>query len=79
MWWNMSHDVICMPIEEGGAEAFCEEICHVYSCVNASEEEKISFYPFADDMILNVHVTCSQGRFLCHCHRGACIVIFIHD
>ena len=79
VWRVSAEDVICVAVEEDGAEVFGEEVSQVDGSVNALEFHQVPFHPFTDDLVLYIHMARTRGWFLCHSHRSAGIVVFVED
>ena len=73
----MTHDVIDVSVEELWSQLFGEVVGHVEGGVDTFQFDEVAFDPFTDDVVFNVDVTGTVGRFLGVSHSRACVVVFV--
>ena len=77
LWWHMTHDVVGVAMEKLWAELFGEVVGHIEGGVDSFELDEVAFDPLTDDVVFNVDVTGTVGRFLGVSHSRACVIVFV--
>ena len=77
--WNVSKEVISVPMKKCSRQDFGEVVRNVNQCVDAVQEDEVAFDPVAESEVFDIYVTCPWCWFLCVAHCGAAVVILIRD
>ena len=67
-------------MKEGTAQLFSEVVGQIEESTDVFKLKEVSLNPFDKDVVLDsIHMSCPQRRFLCHCHRDTCLIVFIKN
>ena len=79
MRWDMTENIVGVAVEKRWAKVLGKDIRQVDRCVNTFQDQEVTFDPFAEGVVFDVHMACACSWLLRHCHSRACIVVFIEN
>ncbi len=77
LWWDVSHYIVDMSVEEDPRKEFGEVIHFVDCSINQFKDNEVSFDPFTKDLVPDVHMTSATSWFLSVSHSRTSIVVFV--
>jgi hypothetical protein len=78
-WWNVSKEVISVPMKKYSRQDFGEVVRKINQGVDAVQEDEVAFDPVAESEVFDINVSCPRCWFLCISHCGSAVVVFIRD
>jgi hypothetical protein len=77
LWWDVSHYIVNMSVEEDPRKEFGEVIRFVDRSINPFKDNEVLFDPFTKDVVPDVHMTSATSRFLSISHSRTSIIVFV--
>jgi hypothetical protein len=77
LWWDVSHCIVDMSVEEDPRKKFGEVIRFVDRSIDPFEDNEVSFDPFTKDVVPDVHMTSATSQFLSVSHSRTSILVFV--
>ena len=75
----MTKEEVGMTMEQCASGAFCEVVGHVDRRVDSIQIHEVSFHPFTDREIFNIHMPRARRGLLCTTHCGTGIIVLVED